>query len=154
MANQTDQLRCFAVCITHNAPHHQARIGNFEAEPVSVVHADTLRVLLDCDFLECVTWRTSNVDHGLIWMDEVGLMKNLPPTAVLKDSPKRSFALLGQLAGSLVFTGPGDETGEAHWLSQNQAFRLYEHLLDRKTTLLNDHCFLELIGIIQEFNQS
>ena len=150
MTNQTDQLGCFAVCVTEETPQNTACIGRFEAEPGSIVDGDTLRILIGCDHLECVTWRTSNVDHGLIWMDEHGLLKDLLPTAVLKDSYGPSFALQGQLAGSLVFTGPTDETGDAQWLSKKQAIELHDHLLGRKTLFVNDISFLELTGIIQK----
>lgn len=140
LSKQREAEQC-AVVINGN----EGMAGVFTAEPDSFVTAQTLRILVQCDALECVTWSMSNVDHGLIWLDEHGKLKELEAVAVLKDGQWPSFALDDYLVGDLVFTGPTDKSGECHWLTAEQADGLIAQLQARKTVLVNSGSYLELI---------
>lgn len=65
--------------------------------------------LIKCDLVEQCSWRISNYQHGLIWMDEEAKLKPLQPVITVHEPSTRR--IMNYLSGTLVFAGKADGRG-------------------------------------------
>ena len=82
---------------------------------------------LNADSLEALPWEVSNLQKGLIWLDEDGKRKRRKPCGALYKHPDRlHYSAEDLLMGPLLFTGPDTQAGQVELLSEHDAVLLQQ----------------------------